>query len=144
MKRFILINLAVASLGLLVGLFVWGLLKLKPIDHNEYNMFAYYLNQNNKIEQTMLSTKKDDVVILTDYYNEREKNPSNQVVLAKDNGSFFIIPLGSKVKIIDTIDVNVAKIRLLYKTKYDDFDLVKGFIPLINLHKKLPTNNKNQ
>jgi hypothetical protein len=144
MKRFILINLAVASLGLLVGLFVWGLLKIKPIDQTEYNIFAYYLNQNNKIEQTMLSKKKDDVVILIDYYNERENKPSSQIVLAKDNGSFFIIPLGSKVKIIDTIDVNVAKIQLLYKTKYGDFDLVKGYIPLINLHKGLPTNNKNQ
>lgn len=141
MKRFIIINLTIAGLGVLVGIFVWGYLKVKPIDETEYNMYVYHLNQENKVEQTLLSKNKNDVMILLKYYDERKENPASRVTLEKDKGSFFVIPFDGKAKLIDTIHDNVAKIQLLYQTKYDEFERVKGYVPLVNLHTTPPNKN---
>ena len=142
MKRFIIINLTIAGLGVLVGIFVWSYLKVKPLDKAKYDMYVYHLNQEKEVEQSLLSKTKKDVRILLRYYNERKENLASQVTLEKDKGSFFVIPLNGKAKLIDTVGDNVARIQLLYKTKHDDFERVTGYVPLINLHATPPAKNK--
>jgi hypothetical protein len=138
MRKYILINIGVAVLGLIFGLLVWMYLYLFPVNSSEFNMFAYYIDREDGIEKSLMSTKKSEAKYLVDYYNERKTKSDKEALIKEDKVFFFIIPLNSKVKVIDTISSELAKVKVMYSSKNDMQNIKTGYIPLNNLHIKPP------
>ena len=134
-------NIIVTVVGVFAGVLIWIYLKVNPINEDAYNMHVYYLNKEGKVEQTFMSKNKRDVNIIAEYYAEREVKPGRDVSIKRDHGSLFIIPRDCKVRVIDTVAQNVVKIQVLYTTRYGEKERTKGYVPIILLHKELPSNS---
>ena len=143
MRKFLETNLVLGLLSLVLGVIAVVLITVYlwffPIDKSEYNMYVYYINNNKRAEQTDLSKDIENVFYLIEYYGERNIKPVEESTIDSDDGSFFLIPLNSKVKVLDTIGSYIVKIELLYYHKNGDIQTRKGYIPLINLHSESRT-----
>ncbi len=132
MKEYIRINITFSVIGGIVGVIIWAVFTICEPDPNEYNKFVYYTNAQGEIKRAIISTNRKELHIIVDYYN------SGCTILTEDRGNFFIVPLDNKAMIIDTLDKNTLKVKILYTDRYGDLVTKKGYSPNILIHDVSP------
>lgn len=133
-KTFIYVFMA----GIIFGVFVWIYFLIFPEDYSDFNMKIYYQTKDERIEQSYISTSKNDLESMFDYYRTRASFPGKKVVIKGSSDDFIIVDYEAKVKMLKKINDSTAKV-VIYQNGYGENKIkIRGYVPIFLLHDSIP------
>jgi hypothetical protein len=103
-------------------------------------MYIYYIDNRKNLEKSIIADDKKSVYEIINYYKKREL----QQDAVMSDVSFYIAPINTKARILDTIDNQILKIEYIY-LNIDGIDRLenrKGYIPIFFIHSNPAITNR--
>lgn len=133
-KTFIYVFMA----GIIFGVFVWIYFLICPEDYSDYDKRIYYHTKDERIEQSYISTSKNDLESMFDYYKTRASFPGKKAVIKGSSDDFIIVDYEAKVKLLRKINDSTAKVAI-YQDGYGENKIkIRGYVPIFLLHDSIP------